>query len=79
MDGASIALGASLRSARCSRAGSEDRLPVGHSSWTIWIPLQYEPNTSHGVPAASSTTPGSMALKLLAGTDRTTLPWSTQR
>src|SRR5665647_1204545 len=64
MYGASTALGGLCRSARRngSAAGSA-RSPEGQDSSTIRIPLQNEPNAIHGVPSASVTTPGSMALK----------------
>ncbi len=67
-----MAFGASCRLASLCRVLSADRLPEGHSSWTIWIPVQYEPKAIHGVPLASSTMPASMALKSLCGVERTT-------
>ncbi len=39
------------------------RRPLGHSSSTMRMPLQNEPNAIHGVPSSSIATPGSIALK----------------
>jgi len=37
-------------------------MPLGHSSRTSWMPSQNDPKAIHGVPLASSTMPGSIAL-----------------
>ena len=76
MYGASIAFGGDCRSAMRSGSSSDAGNPSGHASSTIRSPLQNDPKLSHGVPLASSTIPGSMALKS-APSDEITAPRST--
>jgi hypothetical protein len=54
-------------------------LPVGHSSSIMNSPSQKDPYAIHGVPSASSTMPGSIALYGVVPSERHTSPWSTQR